>query len=82
MTVEQLVAFFGWCTVVNGLVILVWGLAIMTISQPLSKLHARMLHVSEDQMLSLYLQWISQYKLLVLVFNLVPYVALKIMVSG
>ncbi|MCP4195454.1 MAG: hypothetical protein GY768_33055 [Planctomycetaceae bacterium] len=82
MTVEQLVSFFGWCTVINGLVVLVWGLAIMTMSQAMAKVHARMLHVSEQQMMPLYLQWISQYKLLILVFNLAPYLALKIMVSG
>jgi hypothetical protein len=46
---------------------------------PIVRIHSRMLGLNEEALLGVYVTYLSQFKILVLVFNLSPYVALKIM---
>ena len=43
------------------------------------KVHGKMLHLGEEELSRQYVQYLSQYKIVILVFNLVPYLALMIM---
>lgn len=54
-------------------------LALMTMRDWICKLHAKLFGTDEKSLPLLYMQYISGFKLLVIFFNLVPYIALKLM---
>jgi len=74
-TLEQ---FLFWCMVMNlGLMFL--SLALVTFLRPMVlKIHARMFAVPEDYVAMAMHAMLSLYKLLVFVFFIIPWIALKI----
>ena len=79
MSIEQLTQFFGWCSVINIGVLIVTTIALVAFKGAVSKVHTRMTGVPEAALSGLYFQYLGFYKIAVIVFNLVPYVALKMM---
>ena len=79
MTLEQLREFFGWCTVVNFGLLLVSTVAILAAGRWIARLHGRLFHLPETELLKNYYQYLSIYKVLALVFNFAPWLALVIM---
>jgi len=78
-SIETITEFLGWCSVINiGLLILA-SIFLVIVRGPISKIHTKMFGLSEADISRAYFQYLAQYKIAILVFNLVPYVALKIM---
>ncbi len=74
-----LATFFGWCSVIN-IGLLLFSFFWITVLRGTSKrIHSAMMKVPEDELDLVYFKFIAQYKLLVLIFNITPYFALKIM---
>lgn len=76
---ETLTSFFGWCTVINvafGSFAAIWIVVFRGFTKGL---HSAILGVDEDTLDTLYFQFLGNYKLLIFVFNFVPYLALRIM---
>ncbi|HUX81248.1 MAG TPA: hypothetical protein VMV35_00265 [Halothiobacillus sp.] len=79
MTLAALTTFFGWASLIN-IAILMLTFILLTLGRSLIiPLHARLLQVPETELPRIYLTFLGQYKLLIVVFNLVPYIALTIM---
>ncbi|WP_322628688.1 DUF6868 family protein [Halothiobacillus sp.] len=79
MTLAALTTFFGWASLINiAMLILTFILLTLGRSQ-IIPLHARLLQVPETELPRIYLTFLGQYKLLIVVFNLVPYMALTLM---
>lgn len=78
MTLPQLQAFFGWCSVLNIGVLLATTLVLIPLRDPVSRLHARMTGLPESGLHRIYFQYLAFYKISIFVFNLVPYLALKL----
>jgi hypothetical protein len=71
--------FLGWCSVINiGLLIFytIWLMAFRSLTK---KIHSALLGIDEEQLDLLYFQFLGNYKLAVIVLNIAPYFALKIM---
>ena len=79
MSIDQLTEFFGWCSTINIGVLIVTSIAISLLRRPISKIHGRMMGMQESGLPPLYFRYLAYYKIAILVFNLVPYIALKIM---
>ena len=79
MNAEWLTTLLGWCTVINFVGLAIATLALMMMRDFVTRLHSKMMGVAEADMPVLYMQYLSNYKVLVIVFNLVPYIALRIM---
>ena len=78
MTIEQIAQFLGWSTAINlGLLILSSTLVIL-LRVPITKIHSKMFPLSDEDLARAYFQYLAQYKILIFVFNLVPYIALRI----
>lgn len=78
-SIETLTEFFGWCSAINiGLLILA-SLVLVLIRGPILKIHAKMFGLGEQDLSRAYFQYLAQYKIAILIFNLVPYITLKIM---
>ena len=78
-SIETLRAFFGWCSILNLGMLIVGSLAVVAMRGTVSRIHSRMFGLSEAELSRAYFQYIAQYKILTLVLNIVPYIALEIM---
>ena len=79
MSLDQLSTFFGWCLLINVVLLAVMTLAMMLRGEWISRIHAKLFGLSETSVKSEYFNFLANYKLLVTVFNLTPFIALKIM---
>ncbi len=77
-SLETLTAFLGWCTVINIGLLMVAAVVLGLMRRPISQIHAKMFDLNEADLSRGYFQYLAQYKIAILVLNLVPYVALKI----
>lgn len=77
--IETMATFFGWCAVINIGVQLVTAILVLGLRDFISGIHAKMFGVEETFARQLYLEYLSHFKILVIVFTIVPYFALKIM---
>jgi hypothetical protein len=79
MDIATLRTFFGWCTVINvGMMILSFALLI-PLSDFVYRVHSRLFPMSREAFNIIIYSYLGIYKILVIVFCLVPYVALSIM---
>jgi hypothetical protein len=81
MNAESIRGFFAWCTVVNGAILLLWIVLYLVAKGMLIDISGRFLGVSEDKAVWLNFAGIGFYKLAILFFNLVPYIALRIVTA-
>jgi hypothetical protein len=78
-SLETLVTFLAWCTTINLAILVLTALLLLVVRRPLAGLQARMFGLSEADISRAYFQYLAQYKIVFLVFNLAPYLALRIM---
>jgi hypothetical protein len=76
MTIEVTRSFLLWCTVINYAVLLVWFLVFVFAHDSMLRIHGRWFRLSRDQFDALHYAGMSLYKVGILLFNLVPLVAL------
>jgi hypothetical protein len=79
MNMHALTVFLGWCSVINIGVLLVSTLALIAIRGPVSSIHSKLFGVSQSDLAPLYMQYLGNYKIAIIILNIVPYLALKIM---
>ena len=73
-SIEALATFFGWCTVIN-FGALFWIL----VKEGIGEFVATIFGVTKEEVKTTFLRVLMQYRAAIIVLNLVPYVALKIM---
>ena len=78
--IETLREFFGWCTVINVAILLLSTLLIIAMRSTVSSLHGGMFALDEKDLSRAYFQYLAQFKIAVIMLNMVPYVVLRIMV--
>jgi len=76
---ETLTSFLGWCTVLNFGMLAFSAILVMVMRDWMTRTHARMFGVSEADLPRVYFQYLAQYQIAIFIFNLAPYVALKIL---
>lgn len=78
-SLETLTAFLGWCTILNIGMLALTGIMIMAMRGLMIRIHTSMFGVSEGDLPSIYFKYMAQYQTAIFVFNLAPYIALKLM---
>ncbi len=78
ITLYSLTEFFGWCTIINILVLALTTLMLVANRGFVVKTHKKMFGLSEVDLTKAYFNYLALFKIAVIVFNLVPYLALKI----
>jgi len=78
-TIETIRVFLGWCSVINIGLLSISSIILVTLRSPVARIHAKLFDVAEMDLARIYLQFIGNYKMLIIVFNIVPYFALRIM---
>jgi len=78
MTLEQLTALFGWMTVINTGIMVLSAVLLMALKGALGEYHGRLFGISADEVFSASYTYIGRFKVLIIVFNLTPYIALRV----
>ncbi len=79
MDLSELKSLLGWCLVINYGVLIVWFVFVVTARDWVFGLHARLFGVERDLVQAEHFKLFGQFKLLVMVLNLAPWLALLIM---
>ena len=78
-SIAELATFLGWCSVINIGLLVIAGIMVVFMREPVMKIHQALLGVSKEGLPAMYMEWIGRYKTMVIFFNVVPYFALKAM---
>lgn len=76
MNLEQLTEFFKWMTIINVGLLVFSSVTVMLLKDIMSRMHAKLFGVKEEQVRITAYGYIGMFKVLVIVFNIVPYIAL------
>lgn len=75
---QTLTTFLGWCTVINFVFLIVASLVLIAMPGLVTKVHSSMFGLDENVLRRDYVNYLANYKILIIVLNLVPYAALRI----
>ena len=78
MTLEIIRDALGWCTLINFGILLAWGLGFLLARDFMFRIHSRLFKLSEEQFDVIHYTGMAFFKMVILVFNLTPYLALRI----
>lgn len=78
MSIEILTKFLAWCLVINYGILILWFLVFVFARDWIYKIHSKWYPISSGQLNAINYAGIAFYKILVLVFILVPYIVLRI----
>ena len=67
--------FFMWCTIINGLLLVISFLVCVLAGDWVYGMHSKWFPISREAFNIAFYSFLGLYKILVLVFNLVPYIA-------
>ena len=78
MSIEIGHDYLLWCTDLNYGILIVWVLFFLLAYDWMYSFHGRWFHLSREQFDTLHYAGMALYKIGILLFNLVPYIALRI----
>ena len=78
MTMNELTELFGWMSVLSIGILMLSSIMLLLMKGMVIKIHSKMFGLDDKELNSAYFQYLAQFKIVAIVFNLVPYVALKI----
>jgi len=79
MTLEAIRTFLFWCTIINYGVLVVWFLVFVFAHDWIQRIHGRWFRLSRDHFDVLHYAGMSVFKIGIILFNLVPLLALFIL---
>ena len=82
MSIGEIAILLGWCTVVNFGLLALTVIMLTLFRKPVQSLHTKMSGLSVDELNKLYFQYMGQFKILWIVFNLTPYLVIRIFILG
>ena len=78
MDIHLLTAFFMWCTIMNGTLLLLWSALCMVAPDVVFRTQSKWVPISRESYNVVIYSFLGLFKILYLVFNVVPYLALVI----
>ena len=78
MDIEKLQGFFFWCMLVNIGIYAFTAIAVLVLRDFICKMHRKMFRLDEETVCKSIYMYLATYKLLITVFNFVPWIALLI----
>ena len=80
MTVEQWTVFLGWNALIQVALLALTAIILMAARGWVARVHCALTGVEADQLPIEYFRFLAQWKLLVIVFLLVPYLVMRCLV--
>ena len=78
MDIQTLTAFFMWCTILNVALLVLSGLICLYAGDWVYGIHGKWFSISRETFNVAIYSFIGVYKIFILAFNLIPYIALLI----
>lgn len=79
--INELTLFFAWCTVINLVFYMIAVFFIIVFKSFTATLHSKMIGVEVSKLPNSYFNFLGNYKIGILLLNVTPYIALKLMAS-
>ncbi len=79
MDIHQLTTFFQWMTIMNIILIFISTILWTALKKWVYSMHGKLFNLTPEQMSLVAYQYLAIYKVLLIVFNLVPYLALTML---
>ncbi|MDH5749611.1 MAG: hypothetical protein OEY85_09920 [Rhodospirillales bacterium] len=78
MELQKITAFFKWCTILNAVLLFFSAAILMLMPEFAFNAQSKFFHVSREAFDVIFYAFLAAYKLLWLIFNVVPWAALAI----
>jgi len=78
MTIQTLTAFFMWCTIINGGLLILASIMTMLMADLAYSMHSKLFNISREAFNIAIYSFLGIYKIAFFIFNLVPWIALLI----
>ncbi|MHC4207679.1 MAG: DUF6868 family protein [Planctomycetota bacterium] len=78
MDIDSIRAFFMWCTILNVALLLLSSLLCLCAGDWVYRIHSKWFSITRETFNVAIYSFIGLYKILVIVFNVIPYIALLI----
>ncbi len=78
MDIRKLTEFFKWCTIINVTLFILSAIMFLAAPEFIYSAHGQLFHMPREAFDVVIYSFLGLYKIVILVFNLVPYVALRI----
>ena len=78
MDIQTVTQFFMWCSIINGGLLVLWGLFFILAPDLMYKTQRLVTPLTREQFDPIFYTLLGLFKIVFLVFNLVPFIALKI----
>ena len=78
MDIETLTSFFMWCTIMNGALLALWTIMLMVAQDFVYRTQRKWFPIPRETFDVVIYSFLGLFKIIFLVFNVVPYVALLI----
>ena len=78
MAVETIREVLGWCSVINFGLLLLWWIFLMLAHDFVYRFHGKWFNLTVEQFDAIHYKGMMFYKLCLFLFNIVPYLALRI----
>lgn len=82
MDIYNIITFLGWCTVLNFSIVIFAAIFFYFFKDFSTKAHSKLTGVNAAELPTLYFSYMANYKIAIFIFNLVPYIALKLVFNG
>jgi hypothetical protein len=79
MDIQALTTFFMWCTIIDGSLLILWTLFLVFAPDRVYRIQNSLFPIHRETYNAVMYAFLGLFKLLFLVFNLVPYLALLLM---
>lgn len=78
MSLAQLANALGWCALINYAVLMVWFILLLVLRDWTYSIHTRWFRLNRDTFDLVHYAGMGLFKLFIWMFNLAPYIALRI----
>ncbi len=78
MDIATLTSFLGWCSVLNIALLLFWSLFFLAAPDLVYRLQKKFVSISRENFDLVMYAFLGLFKLLILVLNVIPWIALRI----
>ena len=78
MDIQTLTTFFMWCTIINGALLVLWTVMFMAAPNLVYRIQSIWFPIPRETFDVVMYSFLGVFKIVFLVFNVVPYVALLI----
>lgn len=78
MDMQKVTTFFMWCTIINGALFILWATISILAQDLVYRMHSKWFPLPRETFNVVMYSFLGLFKIVFLVFNVVPYVALVI----